>query len=643
MPSIVPQLEEALEAGKASDYDRVEHCLRDVLQSIVVMRVEQHRSTRELDKAMTQAIALTHIFPQSPTGHVLQGDLWRERSCYARAVAAYERGLVIAPDNAALTQSIQEAKQHRDRKVDPVAALPNEVLARLFEFLPEKRVLCTRVSRVWRSRLLSITSLWRDLDVRLLDLPADGYWQRGLMQVLSPTLKTLRLCTNGTICPTLFMLREAGCARVEHIEIVDMSRYKPDVTSDGRRTFLHLQFVNDLKGLGHSLTTLHITTPTRSRGLLQVLLTLCPKLERLVLDLLDNQGPSLVPLDTRHLPRPQVTDLKYLEWSNMWNSNGVEEGEFLKKYCPSLEVVWIANYGSSAPIDGFMERVRRCPNLKKVTLGMYGPGEYYDDDVQDGIRSLVIDSSMPMRKNILYDLLTSSADTLQLFTFIGSTDPRAVRRIGDDGQVLPPYTMHGVQLKNLRRLALGYGAPDPVVPLSGFLPACSGLGNIQLVRMKLYPDTFRALIRMPHLHTLNIHYCSFYLPVLLRFFRDAAAQGAACSLRRLGFLANDISDGGDNQASMACLEIIAQIRSLTHLRLGFGRPIDANRLLAFAEHAEKSGLTDQLEYLDIVSENMQNPILQKYFANALRPFEPAELDDINDSFGTRFLKALIDA
>lgn len=413
-----------------------------------------------------------------------------------------------------------------------------------------------------------------------------------------------------------------------------MSRYKPDVTSDGRRTFLPLHFVNDLQGLGHSLTTLHITTPTRSRGLLQVLLTLCPRLVKLVLDLADDQGPSLVPLDTRHLPRPQATDLKYLEWSNMWNTNGAEEGEFLARYCPSLEVLWIANYGSAAPIDGFMERVRRCPHLKKVTLGMYGPGEYYDDDAQSGIRSLVIDSTMPMRKNVFYDLLTSSADTLQLFTFIGTADPRTVRRVGDDGRILPPYTMHGVQLKNLRRLALGYGAPDPVVPLSGFLPACPGLGNIQFVRMKLYPDTFRTLIRMRHLHTLNIHYCSFYLHVLLRFFSDAAAQGSACSLRRLGFLCDD-------DASMACLEVIGQIRSLTHLRLGFGRPIDPERLLAFAESADKSGLADRLEYLDLISEPAHDPILRKYFGKAFRSFAPAELDDINDGFGNRFLTALV--
>lgn len=217
MPLIVPQLEEALKAGKAEDYDRVEGCLRDVLLSIVAMRIEQHRSAHRLDEAMSQAIALTHILPQSPTGYILQGDLWREQSCYARAVEAYERGLAMAPNDDTLSDAVQKAKRHRDRKVDPVGVLPNEVLARLFDFLPEKRVVCTRVSRTWRSRLLSITSLWRDLDVRLLDLPANGYWQRGLMQVLSPSLQSLRLCTNSTICPTLFMLREAGCARVEHI------------------------------------------------------------------------------------------------------------------------------------------------------------------------------------------------------------------------------------------------------------------------------------------------------------------------------------------------------------------------------------------------------------------------------------------
>lgn len=208
-------LQGAVQAFKQSNFDQVETCLRDALLVVLHQRIDTLYQSRSLDEAMDAAVTVINLYPRLPTGYQWAGDICCDKCDYKTAIDYYTRG-IAKTESETLKQCLQIATTRCHIKLDPLACLPSELIARIFDFCPEKRVVCLRLSRAWQQKLPHVP-MWSSLDVALTNKRKSRHWQVGLTRVLGKGLRELTLKTCKPLCTVVDLLGKAECVNLRKI------------------------------------------------------------------------------------------------------------------------------------------------------------------------------------------------------------------------------------------------------------------------------------------------------------------------------------------------------------------------------------------------------------------------------------------
>ncbi|ORY96146.1 hypothetical protein BCR43DRAFT_266709 [Syncephalastrum racemosum] len=214
--SLESLLQEPYNAYQQADYDILETALEDALHAVLDWNAVRHANKGHFEKAMASALKLILMYPNSASGYLHAGGIQAELCDYRQAARYYARGVAAGVQHPDLKARLEAAQRRRDGLIDPVDALPGEVISKIFEYAPEKRVLCTRLSKRWRAVLLNLP-MWHTLDIRLINVASHGYWQQGLDHYLKPHLQRLFLRTNSKICLATSALNGAQCRNIQTI------------------------------------------------------------------------------------------------------------------------------------------------------------------------------------------------------------------------------------------------------------------------------------------------------------------------------------------------------------------------------------------------------------------------------------------
>ncbi|KAF9155627.1 hypothetical protein DFQ26_009672 [Actinomortierella ambigua] len=99
-----------------------------------------------------------------------------------------------------LLQDLELVMKNEARILDPFVLLPLELILNIFEMVPfEKRCVCTRVSKKWRSTLTGVSKLWADLD---FTFPRPPPAQHSLYIPMEPDQRTNARVDNFTVLAT---------------------------------------------------------------------------------------------------------------------------------------------------------------------------------------------------------------------------------------------------------------------------------------------------------------------------------------------------------------------------------------------------------------------------------------------------------
>ncbi|ORY99089.1 hypothetical protein BCR43DRAFT_513232 [Syncephalastrum racemosum] len=182
--------------------------------------------------------------------------------------------LQASSSNTALRQAVAR----RDSKADPLDKLPDDVLASIFKYVPEKRILCIGLSRAWRARMINLP-VWQILKIDLKNKLPEGIWQDGLCQVLHPSLESVSVTTDVPLCTPVSLLAESGCINIQRFSITDENGCSFGSTAPDADLYLNKRFVSNVQKLASSyLTDLRIVSRQIPCNLILLLLQLCPNL-----------------------------------------------------------------------------------------------------------------------------------------------------------------------------------------------------------------------------------------------------------------------------------------------------------------------------------------------------------------------------
>lgn len=209
-------LQEPYKAYQEAHYDALEMTLEDALHAVLEWNATRHAKESRFDHAMASALKLIRMYPNSASGYLQAGDIQGEKCDYRQAARYYARGVAAGVSHPDLKTRLAAAQRRRDRLIDPLDVLPGEIVSKILCYVPDKRVLCTRLSKQWRATLLSLP-MWQSLDIRLMDVASQGYWQQGLLQYLKPHLRHLVLRTNSEVCLATSALSMAHCHNIQTI------------------------------------------------------------------------------------------------------------------------------------------------------------------------------------------------------------------------------------------------------------------------------------------------------------------------------------------------------------------------------------------------------------------------------------------
>ncbi|ORY90431.1 hypothetical protein BCR43DRAFT_499286 [Syncephalastrum racemosum] len=631
MPSLNALLDNVAQSHRAKDYAQAETSIRDALHVILDLRAAEQMELGLLNSCLEHGLSLMELYPDAATGYTWCANVYSAKCNYKRAAELYALASERDPNSLELQQAAAQSLARTHCRLDPLLHLPNEVILKIFDFIPQMRVRCTRVSRAWRHHLLSLGSLWTTLSIYVVRKPNVGYWQGGLQRYLHPNLKHVNVSTNGHVCAILSLLIQADCMNIKKITLRDVTHYKPDSSADGRRSHMDISFLHQLSMLGHSLTHLRIGSSLRPRGLLCMLLTTLPCLEILVFrPSPDTKQRYTVPTwDDTYLSTPRATSLRHLEWMNHWDSDGMTEANFLAAYCPDLEYILLNSFGEAlSPVELFAEIVQKnCHNLKQLTLGVTRIDRHLRDigtrpDVH-GVRYLTLNTQMPLNSTFAQDLLVQHEQTLEELHYISTP--------GVDFSTLRD-TLH-IQPPNLRWLAVAYSPLEGLHPLPAFITSCPRLETIQLDRVKLTPGLARALLQLPNLRTLSLSRCLGDVQSYLDFLEGVASlPHDQQRLEAFNFVSHNTSFDLN-----PILVATGALASVTHLRLCIKARSSKAALEEFLDNAAASGLIENAVYLDISvpgwDRGESRNMLEKAFVNTHGSLSKQELDAIHHRLG----------
>lgn len=217
MPTLNALLDEVAQSHSVKDYAQAETSIRDALHVILDLRAAEQMQLGMLDSCFDHGSRLVELYPDASTGYKWCAAVYSARCNYKRASELYALASERDPNDTEIQEAALETAARTHRRLDPLLHLPNEVILKIFDFIPEMRVACTRVSRGWRHHLLSLGSLWSTLNIWVVRKSSVGYWQGGLQRYLHPSLKQVNVSTNGHVCSILSLLLQAGCLNIRKI------------------------------------------------------------------------------------------------------------------------------------------------------------------------------------------------------------------------------------------------------------------------------------------------------------------------------------------------------------------------------------------------------------------------------------------
>ncbi|KAF9975492.1 hypothetical protein BGZ73_000844 [Actinomortierella ambigua] len=158
----------------------------------------------KFDTALTHAKGIIQRHVQNPKGYLRAAKILRLQKRYLTACKIYKAGMERSDkeskDYSSLSRLLQELElvmENEARVLDPMVLLPMELILTIFEMVPfEKRCVCTRVSKKWRTTLISVPKFWTELDFTpARPLPA----QHSLFMPLDPDPRSNAKVDNLTV------------------------------------------------------------------------------------------------------------------------------------------------------------------------------------------------------------------------------------------------------------------------------------------------------------------------------------------------------------------------------------------------------------------------------------------------------------
>ncbi|ORY97244.1 hypothetical protein BCR43DRAFT_523460 [Syncephalastrum racemosum] len=570
-------LQDSCKAYQQADYDTLENALGDALQAVLEWNAIRHLKESRFEQAMACALKLIHVYPNSASGYLHAGHIRAELCNYRQAGEYYERGVAACIDHFDLKARLEAATRKRDHRIDPLDVLPGEIISMIFDNIPGKRVVCTRLSKRWRGVLLNLP-MWHSLDIYLLDRTHRGYWQHGLEQYLKPHLHRLTLHTNSELCLATSALSAAQCRNIRSIEIVDSSEDGPNAAS-----------------VSEALTSLSIQTSVRPRNVLRIPLSVCPRLITLRYEMSLCEPYFVRTWDAAYLPPASLTDLQHLTWPDAHDL--MIDPSFVPKYCPQLVSLNICgDTGGITDITDISVLVgeidKRCPRLQRLDVS-FGLSDIEaprrkltsgSPKVQlrhGGLIDLLIGTDVIISTQLLYSLIKSNQASLEHFLYDIDEDPPL-------DETEPPVRII-FDFPRMHTLSIHTQVPTAIGPLHKFIEACPALENAYFEDIDISLDVMQALLHCP-LRKLSLSHCDGDARNTLRYIHDLLEQGS--TLVDVVLICSELNGIWDVEVFVATGRL-AGLERLHFFSNNFalGREVlDREVIQAFLENATKSGM-----------------------------------------------------
>ncbi|ORY99088.1 hypothetical protein BCR43DRAFT_503832 [Syncephalastrum racemosum] len=474
------------------------------------------------------------LFPGDPDAYLLAGTMYSFLSYDKRAVQCYQAGLNLgAPPSDDLKSEYIAALQRRNRKVDPLDILPDDIFIEVFKLIPESRVNCLTLSRRWRG-LLPHLPIWQSIGVSMVGKsPFGGASRIGLDSVLHPHLKELRLrISSPAACHLESILgskaREKNHIRLRKLYIVDMKTdISPTDAIHWPRLYRNLPNIFHLAApvLTH-LTYFRICSPDITTTVILVVLRACPSLvlfscppltPHVIKDSMHAgavQGGLLRPCLPIH-PDLRLLQAPFHNEANFW--------ECLLGMLPSLgTLILCCKPNKPMPENAaiklllksqvetrishlhFLTRAKSDKDLDALLLQPGEPGLTlkslcFDENLRQVER---VDIRLAGAMHASHEDLISLDCIFSLLYLYGHSFPR------DDFRSLRTLRVSGMALASAYAGASAIYLARVVVPTISKLS--TNLTNLELISVRSnLADILKAVTRLPHLTSLVLKQCDF--------------------------------------------------------------------------------------------------------------------------------------
>ncbi|ORZ03919.1 hypothetical protein BCR43DRAFT_510917 [Syncephalastrum racemosum] len=407
------------------------------------------------------------------------------------------RSSVPEPPHPSSMNGPQEA---RNAKADPMQYLPDDLLFDVFGHCQADLVECTRVSRTWRGRLLQLP-LWKYIHVNLCQvLPFNVAWQDGFFRCVRPELRELSLTSDHGISPVVSVLAKAHCPRLFKLTIKERNAIKAsNLRHLLRYRFFGLPQWDPFVHIAQRLTTLVIVSEYHQRGLLRVLLALCPQLERL------EQHFATTGI-ARRFAMPgvsyqkgsfQPTRLRHLLWSNCHDI--IHDATLVSNWCPELVAFCFREDMFNASFEHDILELTNalmfieisCPKLTRLLVEA-GDGTDFEDVVafhgssDTGLHYFVYTTLSWYQPEYLYIVLDTHPLTLEYIN---------MSLEGNEATLANADTFR--ELPCMRRLKVSGGSRTAAHHLALFLVLCPNLQELSLESVLVVDSLCVAVPQLP--------------------------------------------------------------------------------------------------------------------------------------------------
>ncbi|KAI9313505.1 hypothetical protein BX666DRAFT_1977160 [Dichotomocladium elegans] len=306
----------------------VSELLRSCLVPILDIRAMAHAKGSYFMEGLNDARRMIRYAPESTEGYLRVGALYMMQGKPWKALQVYEDGLGIVPIThpkyQQLVDAIQEAKKQDEKRIDVIAALPNEVLTSIFIRLPiETLAVCMNVSTQWRERLARCSEAWRNIE------KVNSEISTTIPFVASHVRHLQLLCSDITVEQRIIRLLKKGAFRRLQTLKVFTDKKKLEYIYNTQLPAVLVQTQNTLRRL-------ELDCPQTSVIQLTTLLSLCPHLTDLSYRTTDTAFfptvTSFTPTSDHVLP-DRLNLINLCLWSQQIHPT---ELELILCRCPSL-------------------------------------------------------------------------------------------------------------------------------------------------------------------------------------------------------------------------------------------------------------------------------------------------------------------